>query len=53
LGLSFLVLGYCIVTVGPDTEMMAKYTRYQEQKERDSEKPRYKVEAFEATIATF
>jgi putative transposase len=40
-GNHFWSRGYCVDTVGMDTEMVAKYIRYQEQKERESEKPRY------------
>ena len=30
--------GYCVDTVGLDAEMIRKYVKYQEEKERDSEK---------------
>ena len=40
-GNHFWSRGYCVDIVGLDTEMVAKNTRYQEQKERESEKPRY------------
>jgi putative transposase len=33
--------GYCVNTVGLDTEMAAKYFRHQEQKKRESEKPKH------------
>ena len=36
-GNHFWSRGYCVDTVGLDTEMIAKYIRYQEQKERASE----------------
>jgi putative transposase len=37
----FWARGYCVDTIGMDSEMVIKYVRYQEQKERDSEKPKY------------
>jgi putative transposase len=40
-GNHFLAGGYCVDTIGMDSEMVIKYVRYQEQKERDSEKPKY------------
>ena len=40
-GNHFWSRGYCVDTVGLDTEMVAKYIRYQEQKERESERSRY------------
>ncbi len=40
-GNHFWSRGYCVDTVGLDTEMISKYIRYQEQKERASEKSRY------------
>ncbi|MBI9078059.1 MAG: IS200/IS605 family transposase [Desulfatibacillum sp.] len=33
--------GYCVDTVGLDSEMIRKYVKHQEKKERESEKPRY------------
>ena len=33
--------GYCVDTVGLDPEMIRKYIKYQEAKERKSEKPKY------------
>ena len=33
--------GYCVDTVGLDTEMIRKYIRYQETKKKKSEKPKY------------
>lgn len=40
-GNHFWARGYCVDTIGMDSEMVIKYVRYQEQKERDSEKPKY------------
>jgi len=40
-GNHFWSRGYCVDTVGLDTEMVRKYVKYQEAKERASEKPRY------------
>ena len=40
-GNRFWARGYCVDTVGLDSEMVQKYIKYQEQKERDSEKPEY------------
>jgi putative transposase len=40
-GNHFWARGYCVDTVGLDTEMIRKYIRYQEAKERESEKPKY------------
>ena len=40
-GNHFWSRGYCVDTVGLDTEMVRKYVKYQEAKERVSEKPRY------------
>ena len=33
--------GYCVDTVGLDSEMIRKYVKYQEGKERAAEKPQY------------
>ena len=33
--------GYCVDTVGLDSEMIRKYVKYQEDKEKAAEKPRY------------
>ena len=41
-GNHFWARGYCVDTVGLDTEMIRKYVKYQETKERDSETPKYK-----------
>ena len=40
-GNRFWARGYCVDTVGLDSEMVRKYIKYQEQKERDSERPEY------------
>ena len=40
-GNHFWARGYCVDTVGLDSEMVQKYIKYQETKERDSEEPRY------------
>ena len=40
-GNHFWARGYCVDTIGMDSEMVIKYVRYQEQKERDFEKPKY------------
>ena len=40
-GNHFWARGYCVDTVGLDTEMIRKYVKYQETKERDSENPKY------------
>lgn len=40
-GNHFWSRGYCVDTVGQDTEMVRKYVKYQEAKERTSEKPKY------------
>jgi putative transposase len=40
-GNHFWARGYCVDTIGMDSEMVIKYVKYQEQKERDSEKPKY------------
>ena len=40
-GNHFWARGYCVDTVGLDTEMIRKYVKYQETKERESEKPKY------------
>lgn len=40
-GNHFWARGYCVDTVGLDTEMVRKYIKYQEQKERDFEKSEY------------
>jgi hypothetical protein len=36
-----IVNDHCVDTVGLDTEMIRKYVKYQETKERDSETPKY------------
>ena len=41
-GNHFWARGYCVDTVGLDSEMIRKYVKYQETKERDSETPKYK-----------
>ncbi len=33
--------GYCVDTVGLDLEMIQKYVKYQEAKEKEAEKPQY------------
>ena len=33
--------GYCVDTVGLDSEMIQKYVKYQEVKEKEAEKPQY------------
>lgn len=33
--------GYCVDTVGLDSEMIQKYVKYQEIKEKEAEKPQY------------
>ncbi len=33
--------GYCVDTVGLDSEMIQKYVKYQEKQEKTAEKPRY------------
>lgn len=33
--------GYCVDTVGLDSEMIRKYVKYQEAQEKAAEKPRY------------
>ncbi len=33
--------GYCVDTVGLDLEMIQRYVKYQEAKEKEAEKPRY------------
>ena len=33
--------GYCVDTVGLDAEMIQKYVKYQEAKEKEAEKPQY------------
>lgn len=33
--------GYCVDTVGLDSEMIQKYVKYQEEKEKAAEKPQY------------
>ncbi len=38
-GNKFWARGYCVDTVGLDTEMIRKYVKYQEQKEKRSEEP--------------
>jgi putative transposase len=40
-GNHFWARGYCVDTVGLDTEMIRKYVKYQETKERDSEAQKY------------
>lgn len=40
-GNQFWAGGYCVDTVGLDAEMVQKYIKYQEQKERNSEKSEY------------
>ena len=40
-GNHFWARGYCVDTVGLDTEMIRKYIKYQEAKERQSETPKY------------
>ena len=40
-GNHFWARGYCVDTVGLDAEMIRKYVKYQEEKERQSEKPIY------------
>ena len=40
-GNRFWARGYCVDTVGLDTEMVRKYIKHQEQKERISEKSEY------------
>ena len=40
-GNHFWARGYCVDTVGLDEEMILKYIKYQEQRERDSETPKY------------
>ncbi len=40
-GNHFWARGYCVDTVGLDAEMIRKYVKYQEQKERNSEKSKY------------
>jgi putative transposase len=40
-GNHFWARGYCVDTVGLDAEMVRKYVKYQEAKERQSEKPDY------------
>ena len=40
-GNHFWARGYCVDTVGLDTEMIRKYIKYQEAKERDSETSKY------------
>ena len=40
-GNHFWARGYCVDTVGLDPEMIRKYIKYQEAKERESEKPKY------------
>ena len=40
-GNHFWARGYCVDTVGLDTEMIRKYVKYQETKERESEKPKH------------
>ena len=40
-GLYFWSRGYCVSTVGLDEEMVRKYVKYQEGRERLLEKPKY------------
>ena len=40
-GNHFWARGYCVDTVGLDENMVRKYIKYQEEKERQSEKPTY------------
>jgi len=40
-GNHFWARGYCVDTVGLDTEMIRKYVKYQETKERESERATY------------
>ena len=40
-GNHFWARGYCVDTVGLDTEMIRKYVKYQEAKERESEQSKY------------
>ena len=40
-GNHFWSRGYCVDTVGLDAEMIRKYVKHQEKKERESEKSRY------------
>ena len=40
-GRHFWSRGYCVSTVGLDEEMIRKYVKYQEDKERQSETPKY------------
>jgi putative transposase len=40
-GNHFWARGYCVDTVGLDSEMIRKYVKYQEVKERESEKSKY------------
>ncbi|MBI9074317.1 MAG: IS200/IS605 family transposase [Desulfatibacillum sp.] len=40
-GNHFWSRGYCVDTVGLDSEMIRKYVKHQEKKERESENPRY------------
>jgi putative transposase len=40
-GNHFWARGYCVDTVGLDSEMIRKYIKYQEDKERQSETPKY------------
>ena len=40
-GNRFWARGYCVDTVGLDTEMVQKYIKYQEQKEHKAEKSEY------------
>ena len=40
-GNHFWARGYCVDTVGLDSEKISKYIKYQELKERESETPKY------------
>ena len=40
-GNHFWARGYCVDTVGLDAEMVRKYVKYQELKERSDEQPKY------------
>ena len=40
-GNHFWARGYCVDTVGLDEEMIRKYIKYQEKREKESETPKY------------
>jgi putative transposase len=40
-GNHFWARGYCVDTIGLDSEMVKKYVKYQEQKERESEQSEF------------